>query len=418
MINKFLKTSKAKTGVTVFALMLVLIFIGLNFQNCSNMTSSSFGDSSSTGVGGTEIINPVTGGDDDDDDDSVNTGTETGSITAVFSAGDEYTGQALISVDSFVDTFVTSLGYRNFEFSKAIAIAQNGLGYASLTDINNDDEAERMALESCNLITNLPCALIVTGNQFVINSTDISNNLEYILPDLNGMDFNRVAIPLTTTSVRNGQVVTDYINAAVTKAAAVSVTGGFYPSYSLTDELSEAEARRMAVQQCEMLSALSPCILYSVNNEVVFDPSNWVKRTLVNYTNNNVRAITPPGSRDSTLVTIGERLDSLSNTEKYAISITPNGFGYISVSESLQDAQQRSLSNCVNGAHNSQCIGYADSEGVKMAPEKTQARLRYSELYCKTVRFSCNDHRTVGCPAGSYWVQDPNTLAAEIAPCN
>jgi|GEM_PF-4104408 len=55
MITKYLKSSKAKTGLTVFALMLILLFIGLNFQNCSNMTSSSFGNSSSAGVGGTEI---------------------------------------------------------------------------------------------------------------------------------------------------------------------------------------------------------------------------------------------------------------------------------------------------------------------------------------------------------------------------
>jgi hypothetical protein len=422
MTSQFIKSNKAKSNLTIASLALVLFVIGINFQNCSNTASSNFGDSSSGGAGGLENVPIVNPGDDDDDDPSTPTptpgsGDEPGSVTATFSAGDRYQGQVLVSANSFLDTMLSTFNYRNYSFSKAIAVAENGLGYMSLSDVNNSSEAERMAVESCNLLANLPCALIVSDNTFVINSTDIANNLEYVIGGQNGNAFNRNQIPMTTNSVRNSTLVSNYINAEVEKAMALSVTGGVYVTYTYSYQLTRQEVERMAVQQCELQAALTPCILYAVNDTVVFDPDDWVKRTQLVFNNNNVMAIPPPASRNGALTAIRSFLDGLTRDDKYAIAITANGYGFFASNSSLATAQSQASNNCINGAHGSRCIGYADSEGVKLTPEKTQAKSNYPSLYCKTVRYSCNDHRSVGCESGVYWVQNARSLGAEITNC-
>ena len=405
-----------KSNITIAALVSILFFIGLNFQNCSNVGTSDYGDSSSNGAGGLKDVPIVTPGDDDDPTDL---GSNPGSVTATFSAGDRYQGEVLVDSESFLDSMISTFNYRSYSFSKAIAVTENGLGYMSMSDVNNKREAERMAIESCNLLANLPCALIVSENTFVIDSDEISDNLEYVIGDLNGKRFNRNEIPMTTSSVRNSQFITNYINAEAEKALAISVTGGVYATYTYSYKLSRQEVERMVVQQCEMQSAITPCILYAVNDVVVFDPDDWVKKTQLVYNNNNVMAIPPPGARDGVLAVIRGLLDDTTREEKYSITITTNGFGFFGRGSTVEEASERSDSKCTGdkGSHGSRCIKYADSEGVKFSVDDINAKSRYPSLFCKTVRYGCSDHRALGCGSGTYWVQNTRSLAAEIENC-
>jgi len=422
MTLNFIKSNKAKSNLKIATLATMLLLIGLNFQNCSKVGSSDFGDSASGGVSGIEgidIVSPDSDtGDDPVDGGGLTTIDEPGSVTAEFSAGDRYQGQVLVSTNSFLDTMLNTFNYSSYGFSKAIAVAENGLGYMSMSDVNNPNEAVRMALESCNLLANLPCAVIVSDNVFVIDSSDISNHLEYVINDLNGTSFNRSAIPMTTDSVRNSTLVSNYISADVEKAMAISVTGGVYVTYTYSYILSQQEVERMAVQQCEMQSAISPCILYAVNNSVVFDPDDWVKRTQLIYNNNNVMAISPPASRDGALTAIRSLLDSLEDGQRYAITITPNGYGYFGVGDDVASAVTSANSSCASGVHNTRCVEYANSEGVSFSVNNIQSKINYPSLFCKSVRYSCRDHRALGCDAGTYWVQDTRSLSAELAYCN
>ena len=424
MTSQFLKSKKAKSNLSIAALASVLFIIGINFQNCSSVSSSDYGDSSSRGTGGLDDVPIVTPGDGTGGGSGGGTtppvtggSSEPGSVTATFSAGDAYTGQTLVSSASFLDTMLTSFNYRSYSNAKAVAVSENGLGYASLSDSGNAGEAERMALESCNLLANLPCALIISGNSFVINSADISQNLEYALADLNGRRFNRNEIPMTTNSVRNSTLVSNYINAEVEKAMAVSITGGVYVTYTYSYQLSRAEVERMSVQQCELQAALMPCILYAVNDNVVFDPDDWVKRTKLVFNNNNVMALPPPASRDGALSAIRSLLDDTSSNERYSIYITANGYGFFGQGSSQSAANDMASNNCNSGNHGSRCIKYADSEGMKFDSNRTRAKADYAPLFCKTPRYSCNDHISLGCSAGTFWVQDTRTLAAEVANC-
>lgn len=404
-------------NVSLVVLVGTIILIAVNFQNCSNMSSSDYGgnESVSQGQGGSlddiPVLNPSPNPDTDSGGDSVN------GLTASFTQGERYRGGVLVSSNSFLDTLISKFDYPSYTLSKAIAISTTGLGYMSMTDVVDTAEAERMAMESCNLLTGLPCALIVSENTFVINSDDLEDNLDYVLDGFKGQPFNRNRIPMASSKLRNSAVVSNYIDAAEEKALAVSITGGVYATYTYSFKLSNEEVKRMAVQQCELESALNPCILYAVNNEVVFDPGDWVKKTSLVFNTNNVMAIPPPASRDSAREAIQNLLDATGRDKKYAIVITPNGYGFFGTADTKEVALSTALNNCNSGAHRSRCIEYATSAGITFSTNTLNAKSKHGDLYCKTVRYSCADHFNAGCSGGVRWIQNSRSLAAEQITC-
>lgn len=408
---------KSIKGIKLSLIVLVgtIILIGVNFQNCSNMSSSDYGgkEADSQGEGGAlddiPVVNP---------NPNPNPGGDVvGGLTATFSQGDRYGGEVLVSGNSFLDSLITKYDYPSYSFSKAIAVSETGLGYMSMTDINDTAEAERMAMESCNLLTGLPCALIVSENTFVINSSDLNTHLDYLLDGYKGQSFNRSRIPMASSKIRGSALISNYIGAAVQKALAVSITGGVYATYTYSYQLSEEEVKRMAVQQCELEAALVPCVLYAVNDEVVFDPGDWVKISSLTFNTNNVMAIPPPASRDLARQAIQDLLDATGRDQKYAIVITPNGYGFFGIADTKDAAVSEAMANCNSGAHGSRCIEYASSAGITFSTDDLKAKEDHGDMFCKTVRYSCADHFNVGCSGGSRWVQNSRSLAAERVTC-
>jgi hypothetical protein len=348
---------------------------------------------------------------------------ETGSanepgINLNFTQGQAFTGQTIVNINSFIDSLISRLDYENYTLGKAIAIAENGLGYAALTDGSNS-EASRMAVESCNLLTGDSCALIVSGNSFVINRADITSSLTYRLDGLTGGTFSMSAIPMASASRRDTATVRNFINAPGNKALAVSITGGLFSAFTTTSSLTVADVSRMAVQRCELESAVTPCILYAVNTRVEFNPRAWLKRSSIDFANNNVLAVPPPASRSGSLTSIQTLLNETAQQQRYGIAITPNGFGYFGRhATSTDSARQAALDLCEAGVHGSRCILYASSAGVDIAPIATIAKRDFSTLFCRTVRSSCAEHLALGCNTrGQYWVQDTTTSRAVLATC-
>lgn len=405
--------STIKALMSTLCLFLTLGILTVNFQNCSGLSSADYGSDSDTVSQGTSGLISV---DDDYDDDEV--GVEAEGLTAVFSSGDSYVGQTLVSSGSFLDTLIGILGYENYSSGgKAIAMAVNGLGYAAFTETTNA-EAERMAIETCNLLSGKSCALLVLGDLFVVNSSAAFTSLEYRLDGFTGLTFSRGDIPMSSTRVRNSAVVSNFINAPGHRALALSPTGGAYSVFTTTYSVSIAEAKRMAVQQCELEASIVPCIIYAVDDEVVFNAEAWIKTNSINFTNNNVAAVTPPASRNNALSLIKEMLADVGQ-EKYAIYITPSGYGYFGRDETDVDvARAEALSDCESGVHSSRCIPYASSTGVNLSSADLYAKDTYPGLFCKTVRYNCSAHLKAGCASGAqYWVQDPSTLEAELTVC-
>jgi len=412
-MNETQKASKKNAVVSASLLFLSLVILTINFQNCSGVSSSNYGDSDAvTDREGSVVddvlpVTPVT----------PTPNNETG-VTAVFAVGDAFNGENLVSSGSFIDSLIERIGYSTYGSGKAIAVATSGLGYAALTDGSNI-EAERMALESCNLIAGDSCAIIVSGNSFEISSDDIANNLEYKLDGLNGKAFAMSEIPMASTTKRDTAMVRNFINAPGNKALAVSATGALYAAYTTTYTLTESDVSRMAVQRCELESALTPCVLYAVNSRVEFNPRGWMKKSSINFSNNDVLAVPPPASRASALVSITNLLSEVGQ-KKYAIYTTPNGYGYFGRhDDDNTQAEQTARDYCEAGVHGTRCIFYASSRGVQISPEDTNAKMNFESLFCKVPRFSCAEHLAMGCSdRGEYWVQEGSTLKSVVMTCN
>lgn len=407
--------STFKAFLSTGCLVLTLCMLTINFQNCSDLSSADYGsdgDAISQGEDGLIAIGgdgrPVT---------PVTPTVEAAGLTAVFAAGDTFTGQSLVSAGSFLDSLIITIGYPAFSTGKAIAIANNGMGYAALTG-STDAEAERMAMESCNFLSGRSCALIVSGNTFVAASDQVFAGEDYILQDLTGEGFDRDQIPMARNLVRQSTVVSNFINAPGNRALAISPTGGLYAVYTINTTLTLEEVRRMAVQRCELESAITPCALYAENTEVVFNPEAFMKRSSINFANNNVVALPPPASREGALTAIQILLNDI-DREKYAMYITPNGYGYFGThATDVEQARAEALSRCESGIHGKRCIPYSSSTGVNFSVNDLIAKQNYAGLFCKTVRYSCSEHIAMGCSLGSqYWVQNPSTLQAELTAC-
>jgi hypothetical protein len=412
-MNETKNASKSRTVISGSLLFLSLAILTINFQNCSGLSSSNYGDNDAvTDREGSVVddILPITPTTPTPND-------ETG-LTAIFSVGDSFNGQDLVSSGSFVDSMVERVGYVTYGSGKAIAVASSGLGYVALTGGTNL-EAERMAVESCNLLATDSCALIISGNSFVIDSTDVLNNMEYKLDGLKGKAFSASEIPMASTAKRDTAMVRNFMNAPGNKALAVSITGALYAAYTTTHTLSESDVSRMAVQRCELESAITPCVLYALNTRVEFNPRGWMKKGSINYSNNDVLALPPPASRATALTSITTLLDEVGQ-KKYAIYATPNGYGYFGRHDNDNaEAEKLAKGYCEAGVHGSRCILYASTRGVHINPEDSKAKMNFNGLYCKSPRYSCADHRAAGCTEnGDYWVQDSSSLKSVVMTCN
>ncbi len=405
--------STLKAVLSTGCLFLTLGMLTVNFQNCSGLSSANYGSNNDTVSQGEDGLIPIgddTGGDTD-------TPVESNGLTATFAQGDRFTGQTLVASGSFLDSLIDRVGYENYSKSKAIAVAMNGLGYAALTT-GSSAEADRMAVESCNLLSGKACALIVSGNLFVVSSTAAFAAKEYKLSGYKDRVFERGEIPMSASRVRSSSVVTNFINAPGYKALAISVTGGVYAVYTTTNSLTKPEVKRMALQRCELEAALVPCLLYAVDDKVVFDPMTWIKNSNINLSNNNVVAEPPPASRYGALDAIKNLLEEV-DRDKYAIYITPSGYGYFGRhATDVEAARSQALTYCESGVHGSRCIPYASSTGINLSSGDLKAKSNFSDLFCKTVRYNCAAHLEMGCVRGAqYWIQNPGTLESELTSC-
>ncbi len=405
--------STFKALLSTAFLFLTLGLLTVNFQNCSGLSSADYGSSNDTvsqGAGGLVTVDDRVVGVDDPS-------VESGGLTATFSSGERFTGQALVSQGSFLDKLIEILKYETYSQGKAIAMAETGLGYAAFTG-ESDDEAERMAIESCNLLSGQSCALIVSGDLFTVDSTTAFKDLEYRLSGFEGSVFNRDEIPMSSTRVRASYVVNNFINAPGHRALALSPAGGAFAVFTTKNSITVEEAGRMALQRCELEASLLPCILYAVDDKVVFKAGSWIKSSSINYSNNNAAALPPPASREESLNDIKD-LIAETKRENYAVYITPSGYGYFGRHKTdVEEAKKQALGYCESGADSSRCIFYASSKGVHIGPDDLYAKQNYPDLLCKTVRYNCSAHLEMGCVRGAqYWVQNSRTLEAERTSC-
>ncbi len=220
----------------------------LLFQNCGGGAVSSLGQE--TDSSGNPIVVPQ-------------------SDPNHFNAGDDFDSE---KVPVKVGDAELNEGLQNYlvsdEMYKAIALTSDGRGYIGLSsDPLIEDQADwnRAVLERCQIQTRSSCALLAEGNQFK----------QEVNAFLNGFNSQLLVPADLDTQMLPGEIqfwkdhAADYYanGSAEFKSIAINQEG---QSIASSSSENQQEANKRALERCEAF-ADSPCTLYSVGAEVVFD---------------------------------------------------------------------------------------------------------------------------------------------------
>lgn len=328
-------------------------------------------------------------------------------------------------------------GYASWAGPKAVSIAADGLGFVSrLPTSATQDEANTMALAGCYMITSgRPCALLASGSTFNLGGNDLAKSYTYSMPGPAGTltpdalfflpaasrmtffnSYSGAKTPKAIAFSLDGTVVT--VNNAAQQAAVGSST---YQTTINNPFPDVADARKVALERCEMMATISPCIAFADDLNIVLTPANVNRSPLINYAQTTVMAGVLPGQAKNI---IAREIDlryfngndstkaiSMSNTGKYGVDMSGN----LATSEST--AKSRCESNHPNLA-DFPCAPYASMDTVLFNATKITAYKAGLPLHCKAVpRYDCAAHKLMGCPGGDqYYVTRTGSVKLEF--CN
>lgn len=383
-------------------MLVIAVSTVLAFQNCGTKGPGAIADNNSSGGSGQPPPGP--GG-------NPPIGNEN------FKKGEAFNYAYIPNKSQMVEVMINVFGYYGYSGAKAVAIASSGLGFVTRKAAGAQDDANRTALEGCFAISGgQPCALVAVGNAFNLNRNDLNNSYTFTMSQPLTIDANS----LPFINLNNRATVAAQYNASLSpKALAVSVDGA-YAWVAHTTQFpitSVQEARRVAMERCEMMAALSPCTLVAENSTVVFNPALINRTPLVEYLRltmaNNI-----PGMRDQVFsqAMTNDYLPKVAiNTNRGAIYITADGKGGygISTTESVADAD--ALQACQQVQGNFPCFKYAVNNVVQnIAPNLTAIKFFSLETHCKSVpRLNCAHHKAMGCPGGMYYTTATGPVVLE-----
>lgn len=372
------------------------------FQNCSKPIASpnSYSASSSDNGGNT---NPPPDGPGVPGTAGTN-GTPPG--TYVWAAGEtfNYLDLPVTLRSQMVDVQLIDGNYAAFTGPKAVAIADNGLGFVRrLNAPATQDDADRTALNACYTITGKPCALLVRGNAWAVSRNDLPNSYTHTLAAPTAID--AASLPFLPASAGSSAAAT-YNAATNPKALVVSLDGTFIQvAQSANNPIANLdEAKRLAMERCEMAAGAIPCTLFAENNAVVFTPSALNRATVIDYARTQLMT-NIPGTRQAAF-TAGMQNDYLVNggATNGIVYISASGAGGYAYNSGNNNAT--ALNNCTAlTTAGFPCFRYAVNRALDPLTANLVSLKTYgANLHCKVVpRATCAMHRALGCPAGGQY---------------
>lgn len=334
----------------------------------------------------------------------------------LFRKGDVFTTEKLPSSSRMLMGFIEEYGYNDSGSgsTKAIAIAQNGYGYASVGQGLNQTEESQIAILACNVLTGSPCALIAETNRFVVDARQLKDEPEkiFIVPKSPGAGLTLKKTPFIGETVEGMPAFLEtYASKSGFKAIAVGIDGTISPAYTHDDDhiQSEEEAKRMALETCEMSSTVVPCLLFAVGNEVVFDWTNQLGKLSINYGKKTV-ATSIPGMTDEHFNDYTLNFWSKYPASQVAVYINIDGAAGYGADVAASVAQKEALDYCKNAADTSgskeSCFLYAFNSQIMMTASQIYAYRFSTKLHCHSIpRASCEEHAAVGCTdPGTYYI--------------
>jgi hypothetical protein len=222
---------------------------------------------------------------------------------------------------------LNALGYAGFTGLKAVAITADGLGlvrrgHGTMTQ----DDVNKNALEGCYAISGgKACSLIAAGDTWNVSGADLATSFLYTLPVPTAI--NAASIPFIAPSEATA-LASAYNAAAMPKAIALSLDGSYFWVADTTDKplANVDEAKRLALERCELGAAAIPCTLFAQDNAVVFNPVAINRALIIDYARTTLMT-NIPGMRQSDFTSVMQN-DYLKNVGKGgAVYITADGHG-------------------------------------------------------------------------------------------
>lgn len=340
--------------------------------------------------------------------------------TANFVRGQLFNYSYVPMKSQMVQTMIDTFGYYNYSGAKAVAIAENGLGFAVRRAVGQHEDARRGALEGCFAISGgKPCVLIADGFNFNLDFAGFSPaSFTFTMTAPTTLSADKV--PFLPSNTRT-QVINDYKLSASPKALAVSLDGA-YAWVAHTAQfaiLSVAEARRVALERCELMAAFSPCTLFAENDTVVFNPLQINRTPIIDYTRTTM-ANDIPGMRAQVFTNnmTNDYLPKVTTNKSGAIYITADGRGGYGINDTAATADSDARVACEANKINHSCFRYAINQAIQGVAANLEAITKYSmNTHCKSMpRQTCAHHKQMGCPGGAYYTLSGGPVATENCP--
>lgn len=384
----------------------------LAFQNCAEpLPDTAFHDESSSGSGGGSPLPTLPG-----------PGTSSTPLPSStnWAAGETFNYNDLPAAmkSQMVQVQIEESGYYSFNGPKAVAITSSGLGYVRrMLAPATQAQAERAALQACNAISgNQPCGLIAKGNQWAVSRANLNNVFTTTLTVPSSVT---TSIPFLADSDAS-QAATSYNTSASPKAMAISLDGMYvYIAQSSTDPIANLdEAKRLAMERCEMVAGSTPCTLYAQDGAVVFSPGALNRATSIDYGRTTIQTNMPGVKQIHYTTYISGNYLKNGGVENGAIWINALGSAGIRYGTLTNDTLARDT--CASFATASApCFRYAVNNVIQpLAPNLASFKYYGQNAHCKVMpRATCAMHKALGCPAGGqYYVLQAG--AVTLMTCN
>ena len=195
-------------------------------------------------------------------------------------------------------------------------------------------------------------------------------------------------------------------------AVALDGTIGWVGHSTAKPVASLAEAQRVALERCELKSAMAPCTLFVSNETLQFNPLKLTWTPRIDYTR-KIFGINIPGSRDGVYKSISSiYMNYVSSGYKTAMAISASGSGGYSYSSTQSGADSLALKFCQdnNTTPADPCFAYLS--GTNIVFKRGSGQSYSNKLFCNSVpRFDCATHKLMGCTGSLYTTSSGNVTA-------
>ncbi len=346
-----------------------------------------------------------------------------------FQKGDVFNPKTY-KVSQMVSALIEGNKYLETKATKAIAVNEKGLGMAVVLSTQASlADAKRAALEGCYVIGGFqPCTVLVADDKYEKDSASLSKPETYT---------DTLATPKVLTEVpfkdpsQGDLMITQYQKFLGFKAIAISLDGTKVAV--IEDDLESIdEAKRLALERCELKAKLIPCFLFAINDDITFAPKGkpWNLSIKFDALDIETKGVQVPGISVSQLDNLVDGI--LTYTDRVEREATGNGMVYLST-VSGNVGWSTPSHNLITGkdykaSAKERCEAFDGPETCSPVIDKLKVSLTAAQLpsstngyyvaHCKAMpRVSCDAHKAAGCKeSGNYYIVDAD-FKVDLKPC-